>query len=218
MSNGQAYYSEIRKLDFYVLGPEENYIDSAVSVTNKELFKNDLPVPNGCYDANLGTTDYSWNCALCQSKKGICPGHSGSLDLRYPVKSPLFRDNILKWLKIICFKCGRPIIMRDLTIANSKVLSEYVKLVKGVDRCQWCGELHPTVEKDRFKSSVFYIEYKTAKGFKREELFNHHIRDIFGRVSDETVLAMGKPLKSHPRNFILDIIRVPPNTIRPDIR
>jgi DNA-directed RNA polymerase II subunit RPB1 len=60
---------------------------------------------------------------------------------------------------------------------------------------------------------------KISSGLPRkEELFNHHIRDIFGRISDETVLKVGKPARCHPKNFILSIIRVPPNTIRPDIR
>jgi len=44
----RTYYSEITKLDFYVLSSEENYIDSAVTVTNKELFKGEIPVNNGC--------------------------------------------------------------------------------------------------------------------------------------------------------------------------
>jgi hypothetical protein len=42
-----SYYSEINKLLFYVLGTEENFIDSAVSVTNKDLFKGEIPIANG---------------------------------------------------------------------------------------------------------------------------------------------------------------------------
>ena len=60
-----AYYSEIKKLEFYVLGTEEDYLDSAVSVINKELFKGELPVAGGCYDANMGTTEYGWRCQKC---------------------------------------------------------------------------------------------------------------------------------------------------------
>jgi DNA-directed RNA polymerase beta' subunit len=35
---------------------------------------------------------------------------------------------------------------------------------------------------------------------------------------EQRLLKMQKPLTAHPKKFILDIIRVPPNTIRPDIR
>ena len=214
-----SYYSEIKKLDFYVLGSEENYIDSAVSVTNKELFKGELPVANGCYDAAMGTTSYQFQCSSCFEPKSKCPGHPGSIDLLYPVKSPLFRDSILKWLKVICFKCGRLLINKNLNVARNRLLIEYVKLAKSVDVCPYedCGEPHPTVAKDKFEPAKFYVEYKVKYG-KREELFNHQIRDILGRISNESVLKMQKPIKSHPKNFMLDIIRVAPNTIRPDIR
>lgn len=219
MSTDYSYYSDIKKVDFYILGSEENYIDSAVSVTNKELFKGEVPVNNGVYDPNMGSTSYSFNCAICLLPKGLCSGHSGSIDLNYPVKSPLFRESILKWLKVVCFKCGRLLINKDLNVASNRLLIEYVKLAKTIERCPYedCGEPHHNVVKDKFEQAKFFIEQKGSK-HGREELFNHQIRDILGRISDETVLKMQKPLKSHPKKFILDIIRVPPNTIRPDIR
>ncbi len=220
MSDNYTYYSEIKKLEFYVLGAEESYIDSAVFITNKELFKGEEPIEGGIYSPEMGTTEYSWNCTTCHNPKGKCDGHPGSIDTRYPVKSPLFRDSILKWLKVICFKCGRLIVDRELHVAKTKLLSEYVKLSKKIDICPWpdCGEPHPTVTKDKFRPSVFYAEYKQGKLSKREELYNHHIGDILGRITDETVISVGKPVKCHPRKFILDMIRVPPNSIRPDIR
>ena len=220
MSN-LSYYAKIDKLEFYVLGSEENYIDSKASVTNKELFKNDLPVPEGVYDAHFGSTGHDWLCATCGGHKGQCPGHSGSIDLKYPIKSPLFRDNILKWLKVICFKCGRLIVNKTLKVAKNRLLIEYVKLARGIEVCPWsnCQEPHPNIVKDTYEQSKFYAEYESGKKvIKKIILFNHHIKDIFGRITDETVLKMGKPLKSHPKKFIIDVFRVAPNTIRPDIR
>lgn len=222
MATNYACYNEVNKMEFYVLGSEENYIDGAVSVTNKELFKGDKPIPGGCYDAHMGTTEYNWDCLRCLNKRIKCPGHAGSCDLRGYVKSPLFRDYIIKWLKIICFKCGRLIVDKDINTASNKLLGEYVKLSKGIDKCPWpdCNEPHPTITKDKFKPSVFYADYKTGKTTKREEmeLYNHAIADIFDRISDETIIAVGKPVKCPPRNLMLNIIRVPPNTIRPDIK
>ena len=97
---------------------------------------------------------------------------------------------------------------------------EYVKLSKDIKYCPHddCGEFHPRIYKDKFEQAVFYAEYKSAAGAKREELFNHHINQILGRISNDTVLKLGKPVRCHPKNFILDIIRIAPNTIRPDIR
>lgn len=214
-----SYYSEIKKVDFYVLGSEENFIDSCVTVTNKELFKGEIPVEGGCYDPAMGSTSYFFDCQTCGLSKSKCPGHPGSIDLLYPVKSPLFRDSILKWLKVVCFKCGRLLIDKDLNVARNRLLIEYVKLSKAVDVCPYedCQEPHPSIAKDKFEPAKFFVEYK-GKFNKRDEMFNHQIRDVLERISNSTVLKMQKPIKSHPKNFILDIIRVAPNTIRPDIR
>lgn len=218
MSEDFTYYSEINKVDFYILGSEENYIDSAVNVTNKELFKGEIPVSNGLYDPNMGTTEYRIKCSYCLKIKASDPGHFGSIDLSYPVKNPLFRDNILRWLKVVCFKCGRLLVKKIPDVEDQKVLVELVKLAKNVEVCphEDCGELHPIVSRDKFEQAKFTVEYKGMR--KKEELFNHEIRDILARVTNDTVLQVRRPLKSHPKNLMLDIIRVPPNTIRPDIR
>lgn len=215
-----AYYSEFSELDFYILGSEENFVESTVTITNKELFKGEIPVSYGCYDAAMGTTSYSFLCSADFLEKDKCPSHFGVVKLRYPVKSPLFRENILKWLKIICFKCGRLIVNKDVTAASSRILLEYVKLAKGVVKCPWpdCEAEHPNVYKDKMKQNVFYAEYKSGRTVKRVELLNNQIKDILDRISNETVEQLHKPVKSHPRNFIIEYMRAPPNAIRPDIR
>lgn len=213
-----SYYSKIHTLSFYVLGNEENEKDSNVIVTNKELFKSDLPIPEGVYDAHMGTTDHFWLCETCGNTKATCPGHPGSIELSYPVKSPLFREFILKWLKVVCFKCGKLLSDKTIKAAKSKLLTEYVKVSRMITTCPHCSALHPLVSKDKFEQAIFYAEYTGSKFSKKEELFNHEIKTILERISDETVSFLGKPLRSHPKKFILDTIRVAPNTIRPDIR
>lgn len=217
-NNDFSYYSKIHTLSFYVLGNDENEKDSNVIVTNKELFKSDLPIPEGVYDAHMGTTDHFWLCETCGNTKAVCPGHPGSIELSYPVKSPLFREFILKWLKVICFKCGKLISDKIIKTAKSKLLTEYVKVSRIVSTCPHCDEPHPLVSKDKFEQAIFYTEYTSGKFSKKEELYNHEIKTILERISDETVSFLGKPLRSHPKKFILDTIRVAPNTIRPDIR
>lgn len=210
--------SKVHTLSFYVLGTDENEKDSNIVVTNKELFKSDLPIPEGVYDAHMGTTDHFWLCETCGNNKSKCPGHSGSVILNYPVKNPLFREFILKWLKVICFKCGGILSDKKIKAAKAKLLTEYVKISRAIAKCPHCDEPHPLVSKDKFEQAIFYAEYPGTKFKQKEEIYNHDIKAILERISDETVLAMGKPLRSHPKKFILDIIRVAPNTIRPDIR
>jgi DNA-directed RNA polymerase beta' subunit len=210
--------SKVHTLSFYVLGNDENEKDSNIVVTNKELFKSDLPIPEGVYDAHMGTTDHFWLCETCGNNKTKCPGHFGSVELNYPVKNPLFREFILKWLKVICFKCGGVLSDKTIKAAKAKILTEYVKISRAINTCPHCAEPHPLVSKDKFEQAIFYVEYSGSKFRQKDELYNHEIKSILGRISDETVMFMGKPLRSHPKKFILDIIRVAPNTIRPDIR
>jgi len=215
-----GYYSEIKKLTFYVLGSEEHLLDSAVFVQNKELFKNDLPVDGGCYDAKMGTTEHGWNCKTCSLSKSKCAQHPGSYDLHYPVKSPMFEDYIIKWLKIVCFRCGRLLVTKAIKSLPDLMLRDVGVAAKDIDRCPYadCGEPHPKVVRGEYERSVFYAEYKTQAGVERHELYNHIIRDILGRIPDSVVHKMHIPLICHPKKFILDTIRVPPNGIRPDIR
>ena len=66
-----TYPSTIQYVSFYCLGSDENADDSAVSVTNKELFKGVQPVPDGVYDAHMGTTDHSWRCQTCGLERSL---------------------------------------------------------------------------------------------------------------------------------------------------
>ena len=199
-SKNFTYISKFNNLKFYVIGNEETKIDSNVVVNNKEIFKNDIPVANGVYDSHMGTTDHSWICSTCGNNKTLCPGHPGSIILNYPVKNPIFRDYILKWLKIICFECGDLVVNKTLNISKSKLLSEYVKISRTVTKCQKCNKEKHLVSKDKFEQSTFYIEYP----IKRVELFNHEIKDILNKIPNYVVKKVGKPIMSHPKKFILE--------------
>ena len=212
-------FSRISNLCFSVDGVNEIITESYVDVRNKEIMKGNLPMPDGIYDPHMGTTDYSWDCLTCGNKKAICPGHYGSMDLKYPVKSPLYRDELLKWLKIICYYCGNIVVTIKKNIPNNEILSFLVKNARAVKKCSVCDKKHLHVIKDKKKPAVFYrIDESNIKNIKLNQFYNHQIQEVLDRLSDESVIKLGKPLRSHPRKFILKTIRVPPNTIRPDIR
>jgi DNA-directed RNA polymerase beta' subunit len=217
--SGITYYSKIADLAFYVLSGDEILQESHVNITNKEIMKGDRPAVEGLYDAHMGTTDFGWNCHTCGNRKTICPGHFGSIDLRYPVKSPMFRDELLKWLKVICYNCGELIVEKKTKVPPNKRLSELVKNVKGVKKCPHCQIPHMQVVKDKKRPFIFYRQQEEAKKIlDRKEFYNHHIKTVLERIRDDTVIRLGKPLRSHPRNFIMTTIPAPPNTIRPDLK
>lgn len=213
-----TYYSKIQDLIFSVRSQDEIKLDSSVNVISKEIMRSDGPASDGLYDKRMGTTDIAWECPTCNNRKTICPGHFGSINLRYPVKSPLFRDILLQWLKSICHTCGLPIVTLSKKVPPAKILNESSKASRTIAKCPHCGAKHYNVVKEKGRQSVFLIEHNEGMNFSTQELYNHHIKSILERVTDETVLAMGKPLSSHPRNLILNVISVCPNTIRPDIK
>lgn len=223
-------YSEISSIGLYVLGTEDNIHNGHVNVLFQDLMRNNLPYPNGLYDARMGTTANEWECDTCHHGKRLCPGHPGTIHLNYPVPSPMFLKDIMKWLKIICFNCGKVVVpYKDLHIREERVLGEYVKMVRTNNKnvpCVHCGAIHPNIVKDKNDPISVYMEFydtrttSSAKGqlLEKIQLYPHQMQAIFNKITDETVKQMGKPLECHPRKFIWNDMPAPPNTIRPDIK
>jgi len=213
--------SEIASVEFYIIGSDEIKKNSHISVTSKDLFRNGVPFPDGLYDAHMGTTDPAWNCQTCCNRKELCPGHFGHLVLNYPVINPLCIKDVIRWLKVICFRCGNLIIEKDIKCPKSKKLAEYAKIAHGLKNsiCHVCTAWHPHINKDKQDPTKILLEKYDAKVLVHQgTMYNHQISLVFNKVSDETVLKLGKPLMSHPRNFVMGIIPIPPNTVRPDIK
>lgn len=212
-------YNSIYAVSYYITGQQENILDSAVAIENKELFHGDLPADGGIYDSRMGTTDKNWRCGACGLKKAQCQGHFGHINLNYPVKNPLFRDYIIKFLKLVCYRCGRLIIDKDVVAPRAKRLMEYAKLITKDDMMECphkdCGAKHPAVMQDKADPSVIYLKIIGMDGVPQKyELYNHVIKDILSRITDETIEKLGWIDRSHPKNLILDTIRIMPNTAR----
>jgi DNA-directed RNA polymerase beta' subunit len=136
----------------------------------------------------------------------------------------MYKDDIVQWLKISCHSCGSPISRKISTLANipkSARLSEYIKMTRtnGKDqKCAECGVAHPFIIRDKNRQVTIWAEYHEGGALVRKtQLFNHMIADIFDRISNETVVLLGKTPASHPRKFIINVMRIAPNTIRPDL-
>lgn len=213
------YRSRIRKVRFQVSGTEDVLSESDAPITTYDLFKGGFPYPGGVYDGHLGTTDHKYACQTCFNNKKNCLGHDGHLILNQPVVSPLFLQHIKKWLKLICHKCGSPVVDIDLfaRYPASKRLSEASKLAgSGSKTCPICAEEHPSIVRD--KERPLMILTRSSTGAEPKKLFPHAIAVILDRISNETVIKMGVDPRSHPRKFILHAIKIPPTTIRPDIK
>jgi len=243
-------YSEVASVQLYTLGNEEILRESYAEVYYQDLFRGGEPYPHGLYDLHMGTTDHDFKCATCQNDKRNCPGHYGVYRLNMPVLSPLFIKDIVHYLRVICFNCGRVVIndsdddeSEGLTTAvgptavktgavhNRAVLSSIVKKARKPNKnitCKSCNFVHPNVvfnPKEPVTIIIELFDNKTQiaagtkpKVIERTVLHPHQIAAIFDRVLDETVTRdLGRPITNHPRRLIWDVLRVPPNTIRPNI-
>lgn len=224
-------YSEISSIGLYPLGDKDNEIDSHIRVIHQDGMRGAIPYPNGIYDDHMGSTAHEWTCGTCKYDKRLCGGHPGAIFVNYPVLSPMYIKEILKWLKITCFNCGKIIISyKKIPIRKDKILGEYVKLTTRAANknmvCIYCQALHPHISKDKNDPVSIFMEFygnkndENSKGklIARAPLVPHQIRAIFEKISDNTVNEMGKPIIAHPKKFTLMVIRAPPNTIRPDIK
>jgi DNA-directed RNA polymerase II subunit RPB1 len=222
-------YSTIEGIRLHVLGSEENNIESCVKILIPEGTKHSKPLKDGLNDSHMGSTAYSERCETCKNDKTLCPGHFGSISLNYPVLSPMFMKDIIKWLKIVCFNCGGLIIPYEkMPVRKENILGAFVKLAARPANKQIqcpnpeCKSIHPHVVQDKSDYVSINIEIRSKSDEDSKtivtKLFPHHILEIFNRISDETVLLMGKPVDCHPKKFVLTVLRASPNSIRPDIK
>lgn len=210
-----AYYSRPYELAFYILGDADNLRDSTVQVVNRDVTKNDKIMPGGVGDLHMGTTSYEATCQTCHNAKVVCPGHSGHISLKYPIKSPMFREELLKWLKVTCRACGALVVAPPLHLPPVRRLADAVKHIKDIKHCPTCRAAYWPVAKDVKRPAVFFLTHDETK---HVEYLNHQIKEHVNRISDNTVLLLGKPLRCHPKKLINSVVRCAPNTIRPDMK
>jgi DNA-directed RNA polymerase beta' subunit len=214
----------IESIEFSIYNDDDIIKDAAVQLTNKESHKATRPVRKGIHDAGMGTTDYSYNCDTCQNTKDDCPGHLGIIKLNYPVIQPTLRDEVVRWLKIICFECGNVLTVPEGSLTKVS-FNDLVKKIgtKNTDDdvvCINCKGRHPHVIKSKTDDISINVEFfKSKKVVEIEkQLLNHQIKAIFERVKDSIVIILRRDIKNHPRNLIWTTLPVLPNTSRPNVK
>jgi len=215
-------YSQIIGVKFHIAGTDEIIAESCAAINSREQYKDKQPYPGGVNDAHMGSTDHAYACQTCFNNKVNCLGHSGHIALNYPVINPITLKEMRKWLKLICFVCGNVTIPESAfkRFRAEKRLDEASKLARQTNRgCVHCGAIHPIIKKRSKNENLIHVAESTGDdGLIRQVLYPHKIQQILSKVTDQTVMSLGKSRSSHPRNYILGVIRVPPVAIRPDVK
>lgn len=195
----------IESIVFYVKGTEDNKHAGYIEIKDKS--SNDS---NGIQDLHMGTTSRHKICTTCGNNKLNCHGHPGYINLSYPVKSPMYLERLTKWLKVICHKCGHPII-------DTSSFSDAANKAEG-NKCRTpgCNFTQPHVIKGKKSTdtNIYITETGSNNRKVQRAMFNHEIFEILSRVSDETVKRF--KAQSHPSKMILYTINAVANTVRPD--
>ncbi len=215
-------------IKFSVWSPTEVRKFSVAEVTAPETYDEDgMPVQGGLMDNRLGTLEPGQKCATCGNTSAKCPGHFGHIELAEPVLHIAFVDDIHKLLMITCRSCNRIKLdpeelarykaIRDTKAAYAVITLENIKdeIIERSKKVKAC----PHCSKDQydliFTKPTIFVE-KTDVGENR--LLPITIRERLSHVPDDDLTLLGyDPKTARPEWFVLQVLPVPPVTVRPSI-
>ncbi len=213
---------------FSVWSPTEIRKYSVAEITAPETYDEDgMAVQGGLMDGRLGTLEPGQKCVTCGNTAARCPGHFGHIELAEPVLHIAFIDNIYKLLLTTCRSCARlKISQEDLeeyhrikskeaaytVISIKHIPDEIIEKAKKEKTCPHCGKSQYDMI---FTKPTIFIE-KTELGENR--LLPITIRERFSHMIDDDLKLLGyDPTTARPEWFVLQVLPVPPVTVRPSI-
>ncbi len=214
---------------FSLLSPTEIRKYSVAEITQPETYDEDgMSVQGGLMDNRLGTLEPGQKCGTCGNTATRCPGHFGHVELAEPVLHIAFIDDIKKLLQTTCRACGRILLsQQELDVYRQKlgkityytpalkdeVAKEILAKAKKVKLCPQCGKQQYQIELT--KPTTFH-EITEEGGATR--LLPVAIRERLERITNEDLELLGyNPKAARPEWFVLQVLPVPPLTVRPSI-
>ncbi len=128
----------IVRVRFGILSAEEIERMSTVSITETSIFDRTVPKPFGVNDLRMGSIDRRYRCGTCGESIMGCVGHSGCIDLAFPIYHIGFMPSVAKILSCVCFFCCASLIdiselsqeTRDELLKESSPKSRFPKISK----------------------------------------------------------------------------------------
>jgi len=219
----------VGSITFDVFSPAEVRKYSTVEITVPETYDEDgMPVQGGLMDNRLGVLEPGQKCGTCGNTSARCPGHFGHIELAEPVLHVAFVDIIHQLLIATCRSCGRVLIPEDEVKVYQQRLSEqgYVNpnLLEKVSKeiiaktkkakiCPHCGKKKLEIE---FTKPHMFHEINEEGGAVR--LLPAAIRERLERITDDDLKLLGfDPQAARPEWLVLQVLPVPPVSVRPSI-
>ncbi len=214
---------------FAVFSPSEVRKYSVVEVTAPETYDEDgMAVQGGLMDSRLGTLEPGQKCGTCGNTATRCPGHFGHVELAEPVIHIAFVNNIYKLLLATCRACGRLRLTEEeleeykarLKAQNEftpnlaeDIAKEIIVTSKKIKVCPHCNKVQFDIE---FTKPTIFHEIPAEGGATR--LLPVAIRERLERIRDDDIrLLRYDPASARPEWFVLQVLPVPPVSVRPSI-
>lgn len=185
---------------------EEDILNlSVLEITNPKLSG-----VGSSQDARLGPgiPELKTTCPTCRNSSFACHGHFGHIRLHYPAFHPLFEKEILKFLRVFCFRCFR------FTRVNADgTFVEFDKLGAGAEdknMCPHCGAHQPFWT---YSNKNCFIKSQ-LKG-KRLTWTSHDVRALLASLKKEDLEAIGTTV--WPENLVITLLPVIPPCCRPSV-
>jgi len=221
-------YKVIDSIGFSLLSPNDIRKLSAVEVQTADTYDEDgVPIVSGLMDGRLGTLEPRQKCKSCGNTAAACPGHFGHIELAEPVIHVSFAKLIHKLLSVTCRNCGRILLSAEkierykekmaeekkrLNIVPDIFFETIVKDAKKTQECPHCGTRQYTIEHVKPTSYHELIEAGAPK------LTPSAIRERLERIPDDDLRILGMdPQAARPEWAILQVLPVPPVSVRPSI-
>jgi DNA-directed RNA polymerase II subunit RPB1 len=218
--------SEIESIvgvQFSILSPDEIERSSVVEITTASTHEGNEPKIGGVFDPRMGVLENGKICRTCGQTNHGCPGHFGHYRLTRPVYYIQFHNMIMNVLKIICIRCSKLRIDKDLhkdllLRKGESRWKEVLALSSNIKRCgQECEDGCGAIQPDKFTREGIATIAANFEGGK-QELEVEYVHRLFRRIIDEDVDFMG--LSRHwcrPDWMICTILRIPPPQVRPSV-
>ncbi len=221
-------YKVIDGIKFGVFSPNDVRKLSVVEVQTADTYDEDgAPITSGLMDGRLGTLEPRQRCKTCGNTAARCPGHFGHIELAAPVVHVSFTKIVHRLLQTTCRDCGRIRLTSDkinffrerlvnvqnqLRAVPDEIYDSIVKEAKRDDDCPHCGAKQFPIE---FSKPTTFQE--TPEGGPRR-LTPSIIRERLERITDDDLRLLGlDPSVARPEWIVLQVMPVPPVSVRPSI-
>ncbi len=216
---------KIGEISFGVISPSFIKRIATVNVISPELYDADgYPVEKGLMDLAMGVIDPGLRCKICGGRMRTCPGHFGHIQLAKPVIHVHYIPQIYLLLRSFCSSCGRVLLppekielwrarvkeakkQNNLDTLHSTIKTAFNQ-IRRTKKCPYCSAASPDIKLE--KPSSFHEQGR--------RLWPTEVRERLEKMPDEDLEIVGfNASEARPEWMILNVLLVPPITMRPSI-